>query len=95
MATVKNVERLPSGRLKYRGETFAGFNKPKNTPVNRKKVQFLLKKVTKSSWFGLATRICRLKKTSLLAEKVLERVTSVTPPKINFLRGFGRVKRGD
>ena len=32
MATTKDVERLKSGRLKYRGETFAGYNKPKRTP---------------------------------------------------------------
>jgi hypothetical protein len=44
MATVKSVERLPSGRLKYRGETFAGFNKPKNTPGKPKKSAVLAKK---------------------------------------------------
>ena len=33
MATTKNVERLRSGRIKYRGETFAGYNKP-NRSVN-------------------------------------------------------------
>tara|TARA_R110000796_G_scaffold15597_2_gene49570 strand:- start:8107 stop:8397 length:291 start_codon:yes stop_codon:yes gene_type:complete len=32
MPTTKDVERLPSGRLKYSGETFAGYNKPKRTP---------------------------------------------------------------
>ena len=32
MATTKDVKRLPSGRLEYRGETFAGYNKPKRTP---------------------------------------------------------------
>ena len=25
-------KRLPSGRIQFRGETFAGFNKPKRTP---------------------------------------------------------------
>ena len=29
MATTKDVERLPSGKLKYRGETVPGYNKPK------------------------------------------------------------------
>ena len=29
MATTKAVKKLPSGRLSYRGETFAGYNKPK------------------------------------------------------------------
>jgi len=37
MATTKDVERLPSGRLKYRGETFSGYNKPKKTPGKSKK----------------------------------------------------------
>ena len=32
MATTKDVERLPSGKLKYRGETYPGYNKPKRTP---------------------------------------------------------------
>ena len=35
MATTADVQRLPSGRIKYRGETFAGFNKPKRTPGDR------------------------------------------------------------
>jgi hypothetical protein len=44
VATVKDVERLPSGRIKYRGETFAGFNKPKRTPGANKKFAVLAKK---------------------------------------------------
>jgi hypothetical protein len=44
MATTKDVERLPSGRIKYRGETFAGFNKPKKTPNKSKKSAVLAKK---------------------------------------------------
>lgn len=44
MATTKDVERLPSGRLKYRGETFAGYNKPKRTPNESKKFAVLAKK---------------------------------------------------
>ena len=43
MATTKNVKRLPSGRIKYRGETFAGYNKPKRTPVKSKKSAVLAK----------------------------------------------------
>ena len=46
MATTKGVERLPSGRIKYRGETFAGFNKPKRTPGKAKKSAVLAKKGT-------------------------------------------------
>jgi hypothetical protein len=44
MATTKDVKRLPSGRLKYRGETFAGYNKPKRTPGKSKKSAVLAKK---------------------------------------------------
>ena len=44
MATTKDVEKLPSGRIKYRGETFSGFNKPKKTPNKPKKSAVLAKK---------------------------------------------------
>ncbi len=44
MATTKNVRRLPSGRLEYRGETFAGSNKPKRKPGASKKSAVLAKK---------------------------------------------------
>ena len=44
MATTKDVKKLPSGRLSYRGETFAGYNKPKRTPGKAKKSAVLAKK---------------------------------------------------
>ena len=44
MATIKNVTRTPSGKIKYRGETFSGFNKPKRTPGKPKKSAVLAKK---------------------------------------------------
>jgi len=44
MATTKDVTRTPSGRIKYRGESFAGFNKPKRTPNKPKKSAVLAKK---------------------------------------------------
>ena len=37
------VERTSSGRIKYRGETFAGYNKPKRTPNASKKSEVLAK----------------------------------------------------
>jgi hypothetical protein len=43
MASTKDVERLPSGRIKYRGETFAGYNKPKRTPGSAKAKAVLAK----------------------------------------------------
>ena len=44
MATTKDVTRTPSGRIKYRGESFPGFNKPKRTPNASKKSAVLAKK---------------------------------------------------
>lgn len=44
MATTKDVDRTPSGRLKYRGESFSGYNKPKRTPDSAKKFAVLAKK---------------------------------------------------
>ena len=44
MASTKNVTRTPSERIKYRGETFAGYNKPKRTPGANKKSAVLAKK---------------------------------------------------
>jgi len=44
MATTQNVKRTPSGRIVYRGESFAGYNKPKRTPNKNKKSAVLAKK---------------------------------------------------
>lgn len=44
MATTRNVSRTPSGRLTYRGESFAGYNKPKRTSGGSKKFAVLAKK---------------------------------------------------
>jgi len=44
MATTQNVKRTPSGRVVYRGESFAGYNKPKRTPSKSKKSAVLAKK---------------------------------------------------
>jgi hypothetical protein len=43
VATVKNVKRLPSGRLEYRGETFSGYNQPKRSKGGSKKSVVLKK----------------------------------------------------
>ena len=44
MATTKDVERLPSGKLKYRGEIFPGYNKVKRLSGESKKSAVLAKK---------------------------------------------------
>tara|TARA_R100001440_G_scaffold68912_1_gene90562 strand:- start:66 stop:374 length:309 start_codon:yes stop_codon:yes gene_type:complete len=41
MATTKDVKKTESGRVSYRGETFAGFNKPKRTAGKNKKFAVL------------------------------------------------------
>jgi|TARA_R110002072_G_scaffold8607_2_gene43398 hypothetical protein len=44
MVKASSVKRLPSGRLKYNGETFPGFNKVQRTPGDTKKFKVLAKK---------------------------------------------------
>lgn len=43
-AEISGVERLPSGQIKYRGEVFPGFNKPKNAPKGSKHKKRVLAK---------------------------------------------------
>ncbi len=44
MATTKDVKRLPSGKIEYRGETYPGFNKPKRNTASDKHKQVVLAK---------------------------------------------------
>ena len=44
MASTNSVTRTPSGRITYRGESFAGFNKPKRAKTKSKKFAVLAKK---------------------------------------------------
>ncbi|HAW76773.1 MAG TPA: hypothetical protein DCW74_13680, partial [Alteromonas australica] len=44
MADVKQVKRLKSGRLSYRGQTFPGFNQQVRTKGEKKKFKVLAKK---------------------------------------------------
>jgi hypothetical protein len=44
MATTSDVERLKSGRLRYRGQTFPGYNKQVRTSGESKKFKVLAKK---------------------------------------------------
>lgn len=44
MPKAKDIERTPSGKLKYRGKTFDGFNKPKASDRPGKKRMVLAKK---------------------------------------------------
>ena len=61
MAT-KKFKRLPSGRIQYHGETFAGFNKPKRAPKGIKLKKFptdivitLISENTKTQNVGLTS----------------------------------------
>mgnify|MGYP003636893959 FL=1 len=44
MAKASSATRTPSGRITYRGESFAGFNKPKRAKTKSKKFAVLAKK---------------------------------------------------
>jgi hypothetical protein len=44
MADTKDVERLKSGRLKYRDQTFPAYNQQVRTPGEKKKFKVLAKK---------------------------------------------------
>ena len=44
MASSDSVTRTPSGRITYRGESFAGYNKPKRAKTKSKKFAVLAKK---------------------------------------------------
>ena len=50
MSKYPGVERLPSGKIKYRGTTFAGFNKPRRSNRPEKKGMVLAKKGDKQSF---------------------------------------------
>ncbi len=43
MSKYPGVKRLPSGRIEYRGTTFAGFNKPRKSTRPEKKGMVLAK----------------------------------------------------
>ena len=92
MATTKDVENLSNGRKKYRGETFAGYNKPKKTPGENKKSAVLAKK-------GDQVKIVRFgdPKMSINQQdvKVFVQDIIVIRQLTNLQRGIGRVRLGD
>jgi hypothetical protein len=69
MATTKDVEKLPSGRIKYRGETFSGFNEPKRTPGASKKSAVLAKKGDEIKLVRFGDPNMRIRKTNKAAQK--------------------------
>ena len=68
---------------------------PSELPGNQRKVRFWPKKALKLNLFGLGTKKCPSKKINRDVEKILERVTHVTPQKINLVPDTGLVKRGN
>jgi hypothetical protein len=64
-------------------------------PVKQRKVLFSLKKALTLSSFASVIRTWQLKRISRDVEKTLERVTRVTPQKINSAPDTGPVKLGE
>ena len=97
MATTKDVKRLPSGRLQYRGETFSGYNQPKRTPGKNKKSAVLAKKGNEVKIVRFGDPDMTINKTNRVGAKTFAPVTVVTRrrPKINLLQDIGVVTHGD
>ena len=95
MASTKNVTRTPSGKIKYRGEVFSGYNKPKRTPGKNKKSAVLAKKGDQIKLVRFGDPNMKIKKHSLLDEKVLELGTNAKRLKINSVPDTGRVRLGE
>ena len=95
MATTKVVKRLPSGRVSYRGETFAGYNKPKRTPGKAKKSAVLAKKGTQVKLVRFGDPNMSIKKRSPEGVKTFELGTRVIPQKINLRPDIGPARHGD
>tara|TARA_R110002126_G_scaffold191011_2_gene339150 strand:+ start:426 stop:710 length:285 start_codon:yes stop_codon:yes gene_type:complete len=64
MATTSQVKRTPSGRIKYRGMSFAGYNKPKRTPDAAKKSAVLAKKGSTIKLVRFGDQNMKIKKSS-------------------------------
>jgi len=62
MATTAQVQRKPSGRIVYRGESFGGYNKPKRTPNGKKKSAVLAKKGDKVKLVRFGDSSMKIKK---------------------------------
>ena len=94
MATTKDVERLPSGKLKYRGEIYPGYNKPKRTSGGSKKSAVLAKKGDQVKVVRLVILICPLKKINLLDVKVFVLDITVIQQQISLPQDIGVVRHG-
>jgi len=94
MATTKNVTRLPSGRLKYRDETFAGYNKPKRSKKGSKKSVVLAKKGTEIKMVRFGDANMTIKKDQPGRRKNLELGIVVIRQKISLRQDTGRVRHG-
>lgn len=95
MATTKDVKRLPSGRISYRGETFGVLTNPSVLPVNQRKVLFWLRRAPKSNWFDLAIQICPSRRTNQNAVVILGLAIPAIQPRINLAPVIGLVRLGD
>ena len=94
MATTKDVDRTPSGRIKYRGESFAGFNKPKRTPGKSKKFAVLAKKGNEIKMVRYGDPNMEIKKDSPARRKNFRARHNWIPQKTSLPRDIGRAKIG-
>ena len=62
---------------------------------SQRKARFWLKKVIRSSWSGLATPTCLLRRINRHVDQILDQDIPVTPQKINFLPDTGLARRGE
>lgn len=93
MAT-KRFKRLPSGRIQYHGETFAGFNKPKRAPKGSKKKFVVLGKegdkvkkyLTAIETIPISESTRTLKDALISVPAIIARLLRIKPQ-----RGTGRV----
>jgi len=98
MATTSDVDRLKSGRLRYRGQTFPGYNKQVRTSGESKKFKVLAKKGDQVRWFATATVTWKSSEITLSVGAIFVRGTIATRfrRKKTFSRPLtGRVKIGD
>ena len=95
MATTSSVQRLPSGRLKYRGETFAGYNKPKRSVKGGKRSAVLAKKGSEVKLVRFGDASMTIKKDQPGRQKTLKRDITAIPRKISLVLGTGLVRLGN
>lgn len=95
MVKASSVKRLPSGRLKYNGETFPGFNKVQRTPGDTKKFKVLAKKGPDVRKITFGDSNMTIKKSNPKTKPAIVRVLAAFLARMtSFQRIIGRVRCG-